>query len=62
VERVTRRASRIITSTISAPTIADETRQPNGVIPNTLSPRPMIHFPISGCTTMFGVSVHRPIG
>ena len=36
VERVTRRASRIITITISDPTTAEETRQPNGVIPKVL--------------------------
>jgi hypothetical protein len=61
VDRVTRRARRIITSTISATVTAEATRQPKGVIPKTPSPRPMSHFPISGCTTMLGVSVQRPV-
>ena len=60
VDRVTRLASRIITITISDPTTADETRQPNGVIPKTLSPSAMIHFPTSGCTTMLGTPVQSP--
>ena len=59
MERVTRRASRIITSTISDPTTAEAIRQPNGVIPKTLSPSAISHLPTSGCTTMFGSPVHR---
>ena len=61
VEPVSRRASRIITVTISVPTTAEATRQPNGVIPKTCSPSAISHFPASGCTTMLGPSVHRPV-
>jgi hypothetical protein len=61
VEPVSRRASRIITATIRVPTTAEATRQPNGVIPKTSSPRAISHFPASGCTTMLGESVHSPV-
>ncbi len=60
VEPVSRRASRIITATISVPTTADAIRQPNGSMPNRCSPSPMIHLPVSGCTTMLGELVHSP--
>jgi len=60
VEPVSRRTSRIITSTIRVPTTAAETRQPNEFIPKKCSPAAMTHLPTSGCTTMLGVSVNRP--
>ena len=60
VEPVSRRASRTRTATISVPTTAAITRQPNGSIPNICSPSPMIHLPTSGCTIMLGESVQRP--
>ena len=59
---MTRRASRIITSTISEPTTAEATRQPNGVIPKTPSPSPISHLPTSGWTTMFGDAGPEPVG
>ena len=60
VERVTRRASRIITSTISEPTTAAATRHPNGSSRTRCSPSAISHLPTSGCTTMLGVPVQRP--
>ena len=60
MEPVTRRASRIITSTIRLPTTAEATRQPSGFIPKIHSPSAISHLPTSGCTTISGVPFHWP--
>ena len=62
VEPVIRRASRNITSTISEPTTAEATRQPNGSIPKAFSPSAISHLPTSGWTTIEAVSFHSPSG
>ena len=54
VEPVRRRTSRASTSTVSAPTTAEEMRQPNESIPNADSPSAMSHLPASGCTICVG--------
>ncbi len=61
VDPVSRRARRTITRTISAPTIAEAIRQPNGSIPNAFSPRAISHFPASGCTMNDGSSAQIPV-
>ena len=61
VEPVSRRASRHITRTMSDPTTAAETRQPNGSIPNACWPSAISHLPTSGCTVIDGSPSHRPV-
>ena len=60
VEPVSLRASRTVTITMSVPAIAGATRQPAGSMPNRCSPKPMSHFPTSGCTMKLGWLVHSP--
>ena len=36
--------------TISVPATAEENRQPNGVMPNSFSPIPIVHLPSGGWT------------
>ena len=36
--------------TMSVPASADENRHPNGVVPNTFSPMPIVHLPSGGWT------------
>ena len=55
VERNSRFAISIVTSTSRMPQTATEMRQPNGSsAPKTASPRAMIHLPIGGCATNDG--------
>ena len=61
VEPVSRRTSRISTSTISDPTTAAAIRQPNGSIPNAFSPSAISHLPTSGWTTIDGSSFQTPV-
>ena len=61
VEPVSRRASRHITTTISAPTTAEAIRQPNGSIPKKCSPAAISHLPTSGCTIRDGSSFQMPL-
>src|SRR6476659_8396039 len=60
VEPVSRRASRHMTRTISEPTTAAETRQPNGSIPKDFSPSALNDLPTSGWTLISGLSFHSP--
>ena len=57
VEPVIRRAKRHITSTMSEPTTAAETRQPKGSMPNALMPSAISHLPTSGWTIISGLSL-----
>ncbi len=61
VEPVSRRPSRTITTTISAPATAAENRQPNGSMPNAFSPSAISHLPTSGWTIIDGSSFQIPV-
>ena len=61
VEPVSLLASRHITSTISVPATTEATRQPNGSIPNALSPSAISHLPTSGWTMSDGSSSQIPV-
>ena len=39
-------------ATDSVPAVAEATRHPNGVLPNSFSPAATIHLPTGGCTVM----------
>ncbi len=56
-ERVSRRMIRAVISTLSVPSSATMKRHPNGVTPNSHSPRPMVHLPSGGWTTKDALSV-----
>jgi len=51
VERPSRRASRIVAATSSAPNTQAMNRQPNELTPNRASPAAISHLPSWGCTT-----------
>ncbi len=50
VDRVIRRTMRASMRTIRVPRTAGMNRQPNGVTPNTHSPKPITHLPTGGWT------------